>query len=407
MRLACRFALPLALWFTVGQALRYALLLGDYHYGMHNGVVPILVISLIVMVTLAVTVAMVHSVKDGLAAVRERDLDESLAPWAAREEETIRGALTRALLPFMIFYLAWNWFSDDAKSLEQAVASRGDAQGGIMGQLTAMKSITALSDHFYVAIALTAGFLVLKFVAERVVEPRWSRAGGVAVAYCEVNWTLFGVFTVNRARDAATGWIQGRVAWGWLGHLSGPVLGWAGSLWPSFKDAVLGALVWLVIAGVILGVDADEEAALGKGRFGRRIVAASGIDRPRTPREVMTRELRDKWLPMVYGFRMVFRAGILPFAVFCVLFAGLDVGANLAQRGVYDLLGPHPIVWWEPRLTVIGYGVELVHQALRACLLAAAFNLVVARVSARTVRPRPEPRPSPSGSAAGSPARQS
>jgi hypothetical protein len=379
---------------------------GGYHYGLHSVVVPIMVISLTVMVTLAVTVAMVHSVKDGLPAVRERELNESLAPWAV-DEETIRGALTRALLPFIIFYLAWNWFSDDAKAFEQAAAARGDAQGGIGGQLAAMKSIIALNDHLYVAIALTAVFLVLKFVAERFVEPRWSRAGGIAVAFCEVNWTLFGLFTVDKARGAIGSWIQSRVAWGWLDHLAGPAFGWIGSVWPSFKEAVLGALVWLVIAGVILGVDADEEVALGRGRFGRRVVSASGIDRPHTPREVMTRELRDKWLPTVYGFRMVFRAGMLPFGVFCVLLAGLDVVANLAERGVYRLLGPHPIVWWVPRLTVISYVVEFVHQALRVCLLAAAFNLVVARVSARTAEPGPAPASSVTGTAAASPARGS
>jgi hypothetical protein len=44
-------------------------------------------------------------VKDGLPAVRKRELDESLTSWAAAEEETILDALTRALLPFMIFAL--------------------------------------------------------------------------------------------------------------------------------------------------------------------------------------------------------------------------------------------------------------------------------------------------------------
>ena len=385
--------MPLALWFTIGQVLRYLLFLGGYHFGLHHAVVPIFVLSLIVMVTLAVTVAMLHSVKDGLPAVRERELDESLTSWVAAEEETVLDALSRALLPFMIFYLAWNWFGEDAQAFEQAAAGRGNVQGGITGQIEAMKLIIALDDHVYVAIGLTAGFLLLKFIAERFAEPKWPRFGGIAVALFEVNWTLFGLFTVNKGRGALTDWITHRVAWGWAGEVTGPLFGWFNTFWPSFKEAVLGGLVWLVIAGVVLDVDADEQTALGRGRVGRRLVSASGIDRPHTPWEVLTRELRDKWLPTLYGFRMVVRAGMLPFAVFCALFMGLDVVTLLAERGTYYLLGPHPIDYWVPRLDVIHFGVELVHQMLRVCLMAAAFDLVVARVSGRTSAPESVPGP--------------
>ncbi len=387
LRLAARFAVPLALWYTVGQILRYALFLGGYHFGLDHATVPILVLSLIVMASLGVTVAMLHSVKNGLPAVRKREFDESITSWAAAEEETILDAFTRAVLPFMIFYLAWNWYSEDAKAFEQSAAGRGNAQGGLEGQLQAMKLIIALGDRVWVAIALTVGFLVLKFVAERWLEPRWTRAGAVMVALFEVNWTLFGIFSVNKARNGFTSWLQSRVAWGRLGDLTGPAFGWFDALWPSFKAAVLGGLVWLVIAGVVLGVQADEETALGQGKVGRRLQSASGMDRPRTPWEVATRELRDKWLPTFFGFRMVVRAGLLPFAVFCVLLAGLDDLALLAQRGVYRLVGPHPIDYWMIRIDALQFGVDLVHQMLRVCLLAAAFDLVVARVSGRTAEP--------------------
>lgn len=388
LRLAGRFAVPLALWFTVGQALRYVLFLGGYTFGLHNPVVPIVVISLTVMVTLVITVMMMHSVRDGLRAVRERDLDESLTSWVAHDEETILNAVTRALLPFMIFYLAWGWFVDDAKAYEQTIAGRANAEGGLMAQIAAMKSVVALDDHLYIAIALTAGFLVAKFVTERVVEPRWSRIGSGLLALFEVNWTLFGLFSVNKGLDAVKDWLHSRVAWGWLADVSGPLFGWTGTFWPLFKSAVLGAVVWLVIAGVILGVDAREETALGQGRMARRVATVSGMDRPRRPREVLTREFRDKWLPTVYGLRMVYRAGVLSFAVFCVLFIGLDVVIDLLKRGVFEFLGPHKIGWWVPRGTIVDFAVGLVHQALRVCLMAAAFDVVVARVSGRSAEPR-------------------
>lgn len=391
LRLAGRFAVPLTLWFTVGEGLRYGLFLVGYHFGLHNSVIPILILGLTIMVSLAITAAMLHSVRRGLPAVQARALDEHIAPWAAEEDERVMAALSRALLPFMIFYLAWGWFTQDAKEFEQSAAGRGAAQGGIFGQLDASKIIIGLLNHTYVAIVCTIIFFALKVLADRFVEPRWPKIGGIAVAYCEVNWTLFGLFTIDVARRGIASWISGRVFWADLDRLSGPVLGWLSTLWPLFKDAVLGALVWLVIAGVVLGVTAEEEAVLGRGRLGRRVIRASGIDKPRTPREVLTRELRDKWLPTVYGFRLVFRAGMLPFAVFCALFAGLEVLQPLAKRGAFYLLGPHELSWWEPRMGLLGFVVDLVHQALRVCLLAAAFDLVVTRVSARTAGPGPIP----------------
>jgi hypothetical protein len=109
-------------------------------------------------------------------------------------------------------------------------------------------------------------------------------------------------------------------------------------------------------------------------------------------------------LPTFYGLRMVFRAGLLPFAVFCVLFMGLDDAALYAERGVYYLLGPHEVGWWVPRLSVIHFGVELVHQALRVCLMAAAFDLVVARVSERTSARASALRPAGAIAPAGPPA---
>jgi hypothetical protein len=164
----------------------------------------------------------------------------------------------------------------------------------------------------------------------------------------------------------------------------GDVVGRLGPLWVPFKHAVLGSLIWLVIAGVVLGVDPDEDAAVGQGRIGRRLAAVSGIHKHRSPREVLSRELREKWFPAVHGIRLVRRAGWMSFGVFCVLFIGLDVMAEYLRRGVFYLIGPHPIPFWMVRLSPVDLGVDLVHDVLRVCLLAAAFDLLVARVSARS-----------------------
>ncbi|HEX6471944.1 MAG TPA: hypothetical protein VF069_22815 [Streptosporangiaceae bacterium] len=399
-RLAMRFAIPLVLWFTVGRAVRYGVFYAGYRF-MGTSWVPIVALSLGVLAQLAVTVVMLHSVRDGLAAIRRGARDENMAPWAAGEEESIFDALGRALLPFLIFYVAWGWFGKDARELVASAEGRGFAEGGIFEQIKRAGLLVNLVDHMYIAMAATAIFFIAKTCTDWWLVPRLARVGPLLLAVFELHWTLFGVFTVDHYRGNVGGWVTGRQAWGWLGDVLGP----AASLWGPFKNAVLGALIWLVIAGVILGVDADERAAIGRGRIGRRLAAVSGIHRPKSPREVLSRELRDKWFPAVHGIRLVRRAGWMPFGVFCVLFVGLDVMADYLRRGAYYLVGPHPIPFWMVRLTPIDLGVDLVHDVLRICLLAAAFDLLVARVSARNearrarsapgghTRPRARPAP--------------
>jgi hypothetical protein len=391
VRLAARFAIPLILWFTVGQALRYGIFYAGYR-GMDISWVPIVALSFIVLTQLAVTVVMLHTVRGGLTAIRRRDMGEHLAPWAAREEESTFDAMGRALFPFLIFYIAWGWFNNDARSFVSSAEGRGFAEGGLAGQLEGQKALINLDKHIYIAVIATVVFFIVKSCTEWWVVPRLARIGPLLLAVFELQWTFFGIFTVDTYRGDVANWLTDRQAWASIGDAFGSIA----PLWGPFKNAVLGALVWIVIAGVVLGVDADEAAAVGKGRIGRGLAAVSGIHKHRSPREVLSRELREKWFPAVHGFRMVRRAGWMSFGVFCVLFVGLDVGGQYLHRGVFYLIGPHPIPFWMVRLSPIDLGVAMIHDVLRICLLAAAFDLIVARVSARN-----ETRRAPSAPTAG------
>jgi hypothetical protein len=379
VRLAVRFAVPLILWFTVGRALRYGIFYAGYRF-IDETWVPIVALRFGVLAQLAVTVVMLHIVRDGLSAIRRGDMDENLAPWAAQEEESTFDAMGRALFPFMIFYIAWGWFGQDAREFVSSAEGRGFAEGGLTGQLKGFAILTNLQSHMYIAVAATVIFFVLKSCTEWWVVPRLARIGPLVLAVFELHWTFFGIFTVDQYRGDAGDWLTGRALWAFLSDVFGP----AAELWGPFKNAVLGALVWLVIAGVVLGVDSDEVTAVGKGRIGRGLAAVSGIAKPKSPREVLSRELREKWFPAVHGIRLVRRAGWMSFGVFCVLFVGLDVAQEYLRRGVFYLIGPHPIPFWMVRLTPVDLGVDLIHDVLRICLLAAAFDLLVARVSART-----------------------
>ncbi|MQY04463.1 hypothetical protein [Actinomadura macrotermitis] len=404
LRLAGRFALPLALWFTVGQVLRYGAMYGGYRLGAAKGigaqVAPLVTVSLLVMITLGVTVAMVHCVREGLATVQAREAGGGLAAWAVGDDEPFLGALGRAVLPFVIFYLAWGMQGDDARAFAETAEVRGFAEGGLAGQARGLGMLVTLERHVPLAIGLTVGFFALKALAEWLLEERLPRAGALVVAFLEVDFALFAIFTVDHLRGEAGDWLADRRAWAWVSDAAGPVL----DLWPAFRYAVLGGLVWLVIAGVILGLDAgDERLVLGDGRAARHLARAGGVGQAGTVREFLTRGFRELWLPAWYGLRLVRRSGPVPFGVFCLLLMGLDVLPAVAGREVFELVGPHPVEWWLPRQPLVAFGVDLVVQMLRACLLAAAFDLVMARVTAGNAAKAA--RPSALGiGAAGSPA---
>ncbi|QXJ23945.1 hypothetical protein AGRA3207_005179 [Actinomadura graeca] len=394
LRLAARFVLPLTLWFTVGQLLRYGAMYGGYRLGEMKGTVaavaPLLTVGVLVMVTLGVAVAMVHCVREGLDVVHAREADGDLTPWAVGNEESVFGAAGRAALPFVVFYLGWGLQGDDAREFADQATSRGFAEGGFAGQIKGLGMLVSLEKHVPLAIGLTAGFFAVRFLVEWLLEERLPRSVGALVAFLEINFALFAIFTIDHLRGEGVDWSARRQAWTWVTDIAGPVL----ELWPPFKEAVLGALIWLVVAGVILGLDArDEQLVLGRGRAARRLSRAGGLDRLNSPREILTRGFREMWLPAWYGLRLVRRSGVLPFATFCLLFTGLDVAEDASRRLVYELLGPHEVTWWIPRMPLVAYGTGLIFQILRICLLAAAFDLVMARVTARTAAKAAAPSP--------------
>ncbi|HEY9524116.1 MAG TPA: hypothetical protein VIR33_12815 [Thermopolyspora sp.] len=360
--LAGRFLVPLVLWFTVGRLLTLLLLTYGADLSLKWPYFSWAGISLLVMVSLGVTVAMVHSVRTGLS-------------WAYPDEPLL-DALGRAILPFMIIYMAWSFFTDDAKTWANAAFDRAQAQGLDFGT-QALDAINALSDNLPVALVITAGFWALRVICERWAGTRLPRTGSVLTAFFEINFTLFGLFSVGEIVGRCTGWFTSRRMWSGVAGLAGDAVPdrLAGVL-PAVKDAVLGPLIWLTMAGVVLGFAMDREHPW-----------LSRLDRTLAGR-LVTQGARDKWVPMVNGLRLIRLGGALTFAVFTVLIVLVDHLHDWGYRWTVEILGPHPYSYWEYARVPLGFSFDLLRQVLRICLLAATFDLVLLRargdVSGRT-----------------------
>ncbi|OLT10846.1 hypothetical protein BJF79_25590 [Actinomadura sp. CNU-125] len=206
LKLAGRFALPLALWFTLGEFLRYGAMYGGYRLGKMDGlaatVAPMLTIALLVVITLTTTALMIHCVREGLDAVHARSAGGGLTSWAVgNDDESALTAMGRAALPFVIFYLAWGQQGEDAREFAETAASRGFTDGGVQGQIEGVGLLLSLEKHVKLAIALTAAFFVLKVLVEWLLEERLPRTVGPLAGFLEINFALFGVFTIDQLRD--------------------------------------------------------------------------------------------------------------------------------------------------------------------------------------------------------------
>ncbi|GAA2427035.1 hypothetical protein GCM10010191_44710 [Actinomadura vinacea] len=81
-------------------------------------------------------------------------------------DESVTGAMSRAVLPFVVFYLAWGECRSTTPGSPRPWR-RGFAAGGLEGQVQGLEE-----QHLGLAIGLSVGFPALKLLAEWVLQKR-------------------------------------------------------------------------------------------------------------------------------------------------------------------------------------------------------------------------------------------
>jgi hypothetical protein len=390
LRLAGRCFVPLALWFGVGAILRFLLIRGISEIG-HGGdlgfrrALVLLLLSVVVLMSLAVTIGMMFTLGRRLEVIEDPD-------------EPYLTAIGRTLFPFVLIYLGWNLYTDDMREVLRADAQRLADAGWF----------TDVGNIFDVPISLALGIAVcawvLRLLAERRYEARPGRVAGVLVAFFEVNFALYTLYSIVQLLRAAQRWVTGRVFWHALTDgLNPPSAGPAG-------DALILPLVWLAITLIVYGLKMRDRQAIEGTPLERLADRLAGrlTGRRRRLAELAARGAGRKYVPVAHAVRLVFHAGAPVFAWFCLCYVAIGALMDRAQRGVIALIGTdHSVRFWNLVLTPVEYGHRLVHEILRLALLAAMFDLVMRRGGEGTPAPgRPEPATGPDACAA-SPARTS
>jgi hypothetical protein len=375
-RLAARFFVPLAMWFSAGSIIRYLLLQGISHLGSggHPGVrraVVLLPLSVAVLASLVVTIGMMFTLGRGLSVIKDPD-------------EPYVTAVGRTLFPFVLVYLGWNLYTTDLRDVLRADAQRRVNTGDVMN----VGNVLDLPIAVCLLVAVVAW--ALRVVCERRYEEKRVRTMGVLTAFLEVNVALYTLYSIMQLVIAARNWLADRVFWRAITHVlpasrPGPV-----------KDALVLPLVWLAIAAIVYGLEMHHREAIRGTPLERLPDRLDG--RRRRLAEVASRSLRDKYVPVVHALRLTHRAGAPVFAWFCLCYVAIGLLLDPLQRGVVALFGTdHTVRFWNLVLVPIEFGHRMVGEILRLALLAATFDLVMRRVNGGGTpapdRPAPETDP--------------
>ncbi|MEU7900063.1 hypothetical protein AB0B45_45435 [Nonomuraea sp. NPDC049152] len=395
LRLAGKCALPLIMWFSVGEAARFGLLYlgteishGDFHQA--RLVATVAVMTLVVMLAMVTTVGMLYSLRAALWETAARG-----------EGERFFAALDRIAPAFAAIYLTWNFVLRDAlafsdldwlHNLDENFYSPilSAVAEGKKAETTAGMGLADLDWRVSLASMVVA--LGLKWFFNRMVERGEGKVAGVASALSEFALFFFGLNATLTLASLRADWVGHRRVVAGSGELwkqaKDNVPGWeafwraVGEIWPFFVDALFVPLTWLTIAILVFGAFSEDTRTAVRGV--RRL--EEGVDRLEQSHDVTQRSFNrvtgsfmERWVPLVNTFRLTIKGGAPLFGLMCLLYVALRLGADFADRGVHTLIGSETPYWWLVIGEPVAFVKNLLVTTLTMCLLAATFDIAATR----------------------------
>jgi hypothetical protein len=395
LRLAGRCAFPLILWYSAGEAVRYALLyLGtEVAYGDFQQVrlvATMTILTLVIMAAMTVTVGMLYSLRGALWEMRARRAD-------GEENERFFTALDRVAPAFALLYLAWGFQVEDARDLVQMdwYHNIDDFTDSMWFGEESTVGRSFIDLDWRVSLGAMVVAFGLKTLFAKLVEKGTGRFAGFAAAFSEFAFVFYGLNATVAAAAARSEWTEHRAVVASSGELwedaKKNVPGWeafwdwAGEVWPLVIDSIAIPLTWLTVAVLVFGAFADDTRTMVKGtRFER------GVDRLEQTHDLtqksfdrVTGGFRDRWVPLINSLRLTVRGGAPLFGVMCLSYVALTVGAQYADRAVRTLIGSETEWFWMVAGPPVSFVKDLLVTTLTLALVAATFDLAATRARLR------------------------
>ncbi|TRY18319.1 hypothetical protein FOJ82_09835 [Tessaracoccus rhinocerotis] len=270
-------------------------------------------------------------------------------------------------------------------------------------------SISRNPDRFWSYLGMGVAALVGRMVWARLFRKRSSPWWRVPVIFLEGLWTFATFFIILIGAEQAVIWVRQRRFWregetAWYRFLEQlpeirlpfdmtlpqalkQLTIWLdGSVLPGLWDGIALPLMWLAIVAIVFGWrEFRARDLLGQHVRARTelLEEAHGDFMATLGRlfNVVTADLRDKYLPLVYAFKLVWKSGPYVLGSYLVLTALLNWGVVEFHTALFRIFAAdteanilRSFIWLEALR-------EMVALSLLTCLYAAAFDRGLADAS--------------------------
>ena len=395
LRLWGRTLAPLLVCLLLGYLAFTGLFAASWRLGARDERIGLPVLAIAQLASLAAMVGMFLLAGRRLPGLRRRA--DPAGEDLVETEERVLDVVVLTLAPFLVFYSLWGL-------LEPLIADH--TLLAVLNEGRDQTEVGAANWPQYLPVA--AGAWLLKSVLVRLDRRPVLSA---LVAVLEAIWLFLAFWVLLKAFEASADWFADRMVWHWITSwwydamtwlerfdlpfsLSVPEALtalwrlWREVVWPGLKDAVGQPLVWLAITALVFR--RTDQDVFGGGRVER---AVGGLRRDRRLLvDVLTRDYRDKYLPLVAAIRLVLRLGLPFLAALCLLYVGIDALGDwlyVAAAAVLDDTMQNPSFLSD----TLSLGHQALVQPLQICLLAVAYERVVLAHAEEPVVSRTPARP--------------
>jgi len=374
----------------LGGAGRMAAIWGATEASDKNNTLGIGILVLAPLASVTAIVLMLHVLRHSLPHISTVADTDAPANGTTGRQRRLLDILASVLVPFLAVYASYGFLREDIdRFVNSAVADEFLNNADIFyDPANAIDTDRFVFATGWLAVAIVAGAVVLRWGLARLEGARGWLWLGFAGAYVEVLWLTTLAAHVTLYKDKAWDWVEGRkgidIFAGWwldlmdrLGAAANPVdavTDWLFGVLGDFDALVVIPVSWLAVGAVVYGhrlVPPPEPRE-------RRIFARVPKPVRKVSGEVLG-DVRERFAGLTGGLRQLAIAGLAPMLIFALAFlasARLEDGLNLLAR---RLIGPRELDTWlafSPHVATVTRAVGL---TVTMCLLAAAVDRVLAR----------------------------
>lgn len=354
LRLWLRHFPQVGTWLLLGWLLYTVSLFGSAVLGAEHRLWAVLVMVVGVIAKSVSVIFAIHSLEPGLRSPALIRADPERVEWLpegiGRREPKIDVAIL-AIGPLLAVYSVWGIIDDMVRD--------GLTWNGVVHTFAPEDWAFSLSSRLLPTfLGVGAVALVLRLVFTRVVRKSTSAWARSPLILLEGLWVFSTFFIVLLGLRQFQNWLVARRVWRdsetnwhrfleWLPDvrlafdLTLPeALARAGTwfledFFPAVWEGIALPLVWLAIVAIVFGWREFNARDLLGSRLAER---SAGLDRaPSSLTRVaswLTADLRDKYLPLLHAFRLIWRSGPYVLGSYLVLCALVSVGGHALSTGL-------------------------------------------------------------------------